>query len=573
MTDFYASQTGAGAMNGTTVADAWPIASVTWASLVQNTLYILDTVRGFTIGANNGSTGTMTIRGDYPARPGIIDGDSIDTKLINFSTPGRQNYLVESLTFTGLFSDASSSAIHINSQTNVTVQNCTFLGDGVTVARGIYILCPSTSNFTNNIQILNNTFTDWSPITPLGAEGACIHMLANITDTNAPVGIIVSGNTATNCNYFYRNPLSSQTTFDNQYFPKGVQITGNTITDCERAIQQVHWVDGSGANLSFISNNVITNTGTAGPVGVGNTAMNVIQCEGVKGGYIADNIINGWEKENDNGDGCAVILDWGNASPGVYCEDVAVYGNTILNGLLTVTDAFTLGGINFYRAKNCIAYDNIIVDCRCAFSSGGDPADPSRYTGNRIHNNLVIGTLAEANRFGSDGVEIEYRNNAFINCHSLSTTAGTGAAPDWDYNAYYNCGTPVYTGANDVTDDPGALYNYRLGEDSPLVDAGDASVLPLDDFEGVAFRSPPCIGVYAVPTSLICLNTDPSTQDVNYNGVWTTDDWATIANNTRYYPINEGLGTVLRCYDAYGVGVSVPANDATLQGSDIPDGW
>ena len=202
-------------------------------------------------------------------------------------------------------------------------------------------------------------------------------------------------------------------------------------------------------------------------------------------------------EENGNGDGCAIILDWYEARPDYYCENVDVYGNFITRGLLTVTDEFTLGGINCYRSKDCKIYSNVLHKTRCAFTIDGQTTIADNNTGNQVFNNTVTETLAEAIRLGPGALEVPFKNNIFMSCESISSADGGAVAPDWDYNCYHDSGSATYQGLNDVTENP-MLLGSRPMKGSPVLGAGVAQVPNVGDFLGNLFDSPPNMGAFNV---------------------------------------------------------------------------
>ena len=128
----------------------------------------------------------------------------------------------------------------------------------------------------------------------------------------------------------------------------------------------------------------------------------------------------------------------------------------------------------------------------------------------------------------------------------IDESSGTGATTVADYNAYYGFESPnsvIDLGANDITTDPQLNPDYTLATTSPCLGTGDTSVLPLTDYTGRTFGNPTNMGAYALPqlaNNLLATNTGNTADDQNYDGVWTSQAWETIPDNTRYYPMNEG---------------------------------
>ena len=501
MADYFATETGAGLQDGTSIANAWDIHLVDWDGAVAgNTLYVVGTVRGFVVDASP-SSGTTTIRGDYPGNAGTVDGAATDDSLLRF-TSGQHDYIISGLTFTNVQVLNVADAIRIFDSYNIVVDGCTF--QNTELGRGVYIGCPNASSLVRDITIRNNTFQNWNDRDPASSENACIIMLSNTADGNYPTDIKIHNNIARDSNMFYRNLVTGvdgDAVAAGEYWVRGLQIYENTIERCERAIQQVHWYDGDGVKKSFIRNNTIRDTGSGGISGT--VQMNVIQLARCVGGDVSGNLIDGWEKIEGSGDGCAIILDWWNSDPNYHTVDVDVFQNTIRNGLTEQQGEYTLGGINFYRAENCSAYSNLIYDTRCAFTvaNGSIPANGQ---GNIIYNNTVVNTAAEAIRFGTDAEVATFRNNLFIDCEVLYTASGTAASPDWDYNCYYDCGTPPATGANDLQRAPRVTGpdEYKPYDNSPLLGAGVAALLPIADINNEQQPNPPHIGAYATSQRL-----------------------------------------------------------------------
>lgn len=454
------------------------------------------------IAADNGPTGFMTVRGDYPGRACTIDGQGLVTHMMEVNVPGRQGYIIRNIKFTGQEDNPEGSAIRLNETFRVEVRGCSFIGDRSSEGRIINLFGAPTDNTLSNILVAGNRALNWGSKNPRSSESSFIYMQADTTDASVFQNLDVFDNDVRNCGQFFRNPVFNTAVGLARSWPVGIRIYNNYIENCERAIQQVHWQDGSGANPSYIRGNTIIGTGTPGAVGVGNDKMNVIQVEAVEQGDISVNYIDGWEKEDGNGDGAAIILDWfGGDSfperPEFFSEGTDVFGNTIKNGMLTVTDPFTFGGIQVYRAKDCKIYSNHIENCHSAFVIDGQTEIAPNNTGNEIYNNTIVRTLGEAIRFGPGALQTPFRNNIFDGCESLFTANAGAQDPDWDYNCYHNSGAaPPWAGLNDITDSPQLYQDKRLKTTSPCANTGDNTVLPLNDLTGVPFTNPINMGAF-----------------------------------------------------------------------------
>lgn len=508
----YVSQNGAGFKDGTDPANAWDHASMDWLAVQDDTVYILDTVRGWPSGVRGGSAGTTVIRGDFPNRPGIIDGAGIDTTLLGFSVPGQHDVNITYLTFTNVAPGATNRAIFLNNANDVNINWCTF--QDTELAQGVYVYCPPTSNTSADITIALNTFRNWTDRDYSSSEGCAIFISADNTDDTALANVDIIANNCEDSNMFFRSLMTNEATISNKYMPTGLTIQFNSITRCERAIQQVRWTDGSGVSPSFVRSNILTDIGTSGPAGTGTTLSNMIQLEACDGGDVSLNTVDGWEKEDAGGDGCGVILDWYNSDEDYFCDSVDVFRNTFRNGAQEqVYEYAWCPAINLYRAKNCDVYSNLIYNCRTAFVAAGNGVIPANSQGNRVYNNTAYNMTYEGIRLNDDAEVVIFQNNVFVHCESLYSAHGSAAAPTWDYNAYYACGgSPPSVGGNDVTDDP-LLGRYHPRTGTPLDGAGVATFAGIDDYDGNTQPNPPFIGAYATEESTIEIDMDDTILD------------------------------------------------------------
>ena len=493
MTDYFATESGAGLMDGTSPANAWAIDSVDWYGDVRdNTLYILDTVRSFSPNVGGTTANYTTIRGDYPGQPGIVDGDATDTTLISIGVPNIRGFVFRGLTLTNCAPGPENRGMFFNSTADVTIKECTFRDTEQGIAIQIY--CQPTGNTTANITITGNTFDSWNDREVASvSNGVCIQLQSRIDDGNYPTDIDIYNNTCTDSQQFFRTLIVDDATAANGWFPRGLRIYQNEISDCERAIQQVRWGDGDGTYKSYVSENIIRNIGTSGDSGT--EKLNVIQLEGCDGGHVSENYINTWDKDNGNGDGASIMLDWFDTNANYPCIGVDVYRNIICNGMLNQTDIYTWGPISLYRAKDCDVYSNLIFNCRSAFRVANSTI-PANGQGNRIYNNTVYGCTYETIRLDQNAEEVFFRSNLFAHCPTLYASDASAAAPNWDYNAYYKCGAPPYINTHDVTDNPLlGIYAHKSG--SPVENAGYKWLTP-DDIYGIKQPNPPNIGAYAL---------------------------------------------------------------------------
>ena len=226
---------------------------------------------------------------------------------------------------------------------------------------------------------------------------------------------------------------------------------------------------------------------------------------------------------------------------------------------------------NYEAHGSCTTH---LVNC---YAGGTPPLDrvdgeacikwaPPGSTGALTVTNCIILAANYDCAFASDGgtTTVTAKNNSF-------SDEGTKAFyRDDDVNKTLAQFDALYTVTGTVTEDPQLNPDYTLALTSPCLGTGDTSVLPLTDYSGRGFGNPTNMGVYSLPqlaNNLLATNTGNTADAQNYDGVWTSQAWATIPDNTRYYPMIEGTGATLRAWD--GNSVRIPSADATITNYDV----
>ena len=495
MADFYASESGGGSHDGSSEANAWAISEINWSGFAgsTNTLYLAGTILSkINVATGPGPGNRLTISGNVAGNPGELDGQGVTEELIYAYQ--KEGLIIEDLGVTNI----PGKVMTFNNCHTLTIRRCDFHDSAITGdMRGIWIFTPKTGTAIYDIEISENTFTDFGTKNPDSNSPVCIYVSYNVNDGNYIDGFVVKNNWFTRCNNCMRINLANVDVHIADDGVTGLEIDGNIVTDCEHAFQQIHWRDGSGAKPSFIANNSIKNTGSGGNSGT--KQMNVIQIEAAIGGSVYNNTIDGWEKLNGVGDGHAIILDWKDSDPLYACDGIELYGNTFLHGGYEQTEnSVSMDGINMFRSKDCIAHSNLIVDCRGGLSAAGQTIDPTLSQGNKFHNNTIIGSRNIGIKINTNAQVVDIRNNILQDCATSAWVNSTALAPTWDYNALHNNTTDNVSGPNDIA---GPLFlstpDYQPGSNSPVIGAGDPSVLPLNDFLGAPYSNPPSIGAYA----------------------------------------------------------------------------
>lgn len=195
MTDYYASQSGAGAADGSSVADPWPVASIVWTTVAQNTLYLLDAITSnVDIAANGDGTATnrTVVRGDYPGKACTIT----TTSTHGITNQGAEYVDIRDITFEGDTGTYGGINVSFNNNYN-RVYNNTF-----NKARGVIL------NGADDCEIYDNTVTMTDGFSGIGVRlfnGAKRNIIQGNTissedrdSANFQTGIIVEGSTSDN---------------------------------------------------------------------------------------------------------------------------------------------------------------------------------------------------------------------------------------------------------------------------------------------------------------------------------------------------------------------------------------
>ncbi len=175
------------------------------------------------------------------------------------------------------------------------------------------------------------------------------------------------------------------------------------------------------------------------------------------------------------------------------CEDTLVYNNLIINN--------AAGGIYFWEARNCAAYNNTIYNAEgqygiSVFGNGDDGSGQRHPSVNvTIKNNIIItvGDRARGTLYVAGGSEVGFicDNNLYWREDEVQKfvygatikTDGRVTVDLADFRAHFG------TDANSLWADPqfiDAVNNdFHLSPDSPVIDAGVYELgVPSDDFDG-----------------------------------------------------------------------------------------
>lgn len=361
MTTWYVRPIGAeyGAEDGTTYETAFDgFAGITWGVggvVAGDTLYVCGThSEEMIVGASGSSGSYITIRGDYPTDPGIID-DSVAGALTRALTTNGEDYIyITALTVSNIDTGASDGhGIYINQSTGCKVTNCTCAGcywDGVRVA-------DSTDTIIQNNTITGNAVRGIIAFTSAGADTAIrrTQILNNTITGNGRWGISLDSNNTTQ-----RNDAAT-----------GYVISNNTIHGNGGGILLE---DTGGAVISYnmIGDNLLSGEGgESGEVFGINSSRNIyierneIQLTTDTSYVVYMDVTSGGISPSTN---INLLGNTCDATPGVVTQNGAIFFGALTNdyatGVLIAGNKVGHGQGLYSRDNGLTVINNIFHNCR-----------------------------------------------------------------------------------------------------------------------------------------------------------------------------------------------------------------
>lgn len=481
MTDYFVSQSGAGAMDGTSVANAWPYASINWTTVQNNVLYILGTITSnFSVGAHSSASGTpFQLRGDYAGNPGDILVTSGNALTIPNAT-SRNNTHVYNLTvkstanvgirmdsgvgcanrhFYGVTSnDNSSNGITIATDngddwTNLRFEDCTFSGNGT---HGVQIVQATNSNCTIDQLVFENCTANSN-----SQEGFECRMLAS----NSTTTLMWDDWTFNNCEAHENGTVNKG---------RGFRI-GDVSTDANNRNRC--------GKLTFTNNKAYGNGKEDGGGGAVLTGWHTGNGKGshVDGTYIAYNTCRGNGGENG---GINFFAHDGLAEFNVCCDQYVGTGVIDGNGFITDgrasnavyrwnhssgnlgsdTNNSGCGWMTLWDTEFCDHYGNWGYGNKIGIWSSHNESTQTQndiaFYNNTYRDNTQDGF--KVNTAGGSPLENTVNNNLFTGASGSNYGITNGRSSEGDivanYNGYFGFGVGNYenqtAGANDITTDP-----------------------------------------------------------------------------------------------------------------------
>lgn len=438
MTDFYVSEAGAGAKDGTTVATAWDVAGILWDGVAGveinagDTLYVLGTITSkITVGLAGSSGSPITIRGDYSGQPGIIDMSAADECILCSS----KNY--------------------------ITVKNITLTDSGDD--NGALIVITSTNFTADNVTVINPPRRGITFPTPGSYAGSVIkNCTINVTAND---GVAIRANAATGSILIDNNTLTSTSAAPEVANHKGifieggsdaVEVSNNSISD------YIECINFNDSDSGLIHDNVLSS------IADGTTAR-CVKIEGTSGSC---------EIYNNSATGGSVCIEddseaaapgsnkyYGNLVKGYYTNGIDYRGDSanyayICNNTVIHNAADATGGhgitvqVQAAATANAYIYSNIVICQSTGNNNQGITHQSARLNDLQLRNNLYY----------SDGGQI------------FGDNAGGNLSPDtlaqWITNLTA-LGTVSVLETNSVVTATNPLNNdYTLKADSDAVGQG-----------------------------------------------------------------------------------------------------
>lgn len=491
MTDYYASQNGAGSQNGSSPSRAWAVASIDWSSLPGNTLYLLDTITSqITVGENN-----VEIRGDYPGRAAVLDGQDTEDYCLYFSGKDGavRNLTIQNAAQNGLRVDSNVTSVTSFVVDNVTITGSSRLVSGSNATRGTG--CLFVNNNLNKqihgIAVSNCTFKD-NGKHGFDARGNIDGYVENcVADGNgfnfAGWGFHAHGTGLSLGGYTWTQHSGTvyYTTIPGSYATQWITWLGDVqkpvLTEVAGIPTGLYEFYQTGSTLYIDigqdpdGETFNTRFSTSGDFEFRDCeARNTVDYDGVEGkgfgsddGQINVSFLRCYSHDNEgegfafnNGDNCHVLssLCLNNGREGVNFINKPV-DCSVKNTLLMDCER---DGIFMPLGVNPVAKNNILVRC--------GTVQPDAASGIR-DNNTFSGTVS---------TNPDITNNCAYQCGK-------------DGETNFSIGTPS---ATNLEFDPMLTASGRVAVDSPCTNAGGATVLPLNDYTGTAFSAPVNMGAY-----------------------------------------------------------------------------
>lgn len=366
MTDYFVSQSGAGAQDGTSVANAWAYANIPWGTVANNVLYIVGTITSnFSVGAHNSSSTTpLQIRGDYAGNAGDIDVSSGNA----FTIPGNTN---RNYTHVYGLTVKSSSANGFRIQSGVGL-----------IGRRFYD-CIASDNGSSGFSFQNTSGHDHTDIV---MDGCTI----SSNGLYAVSCIIPNGNSMSYTDWTIQNCEAHL-----------------NASDCFRITpekgNQVATID----NFVFYNNKMYNNGMTNGGRGLRFGAATHLHNTG-NGALITYNTAIGNGKDGNQGGGLDIRSCAGDPSGSIGDTNMCYIAHNRACG-----NHGENGGINVYGALNGVVEWNVCNDQYVSETDNASPFDPV------IDGN---GIIMDAN---SDHMECRY-NSCSRNKGSSAVNSGCG---------------------------------------------------------------------------------------------------------------------------------------------------
>lgn len=502
--DWFVRPSGAsyGSGSGTTFNDAWSgFSRINWSGIAPgDTLYIAGTFHEkLTVGKNGSSGSLITVRGDYPGNPGVIDVSSGDA----VSLHGRTYVALDGITI----DRAGANGVEMQSSNHCEVRNCNFyrIGQsGGTVfgidgryAQGIYVY---NCRFTNE----KGAFRGTGITTALGLSGT---LATSTIDKCYIYGIDVDGICPGNDTVISRCVIGGLTNMNSH--ADGIPIQGsrvvvkqNIVYSCTQGIYPDTFDYGSGSvcicDDVTIANNLVYQTPAM-------SHMNGINCD---------------------------VETAGQAS----MKRLKIYNNTVVG-----VDQYGINvgdrGNGAGRLEGLEIFNNVVVDCGTYTSTGNISIQASgSISGIKIDHNLVgeyRSSRANYRLQGQNMTQAQMRSNGF-ETHGRENPSGA-IFKQYTYQGGNNdfslaSGSPaIGMGAN-----LGSAYNADINGAArgAVWDAGCYS-------SGSSGGSSSCS--YSLSATRASYNSAAQTGTVNITVSTSSCDW-TAVSNAAWIAVTSGAG-------------------------------
>ncbi|HRZ15222.1 MAG TPA: right-handed parallel beta-helix repeat-containing protein [Candidatus Omnitrophota bacterium] len=365
----------------------------------------------------------------------------------------------ENILFSGGKTDLS--LLWINNCRNIYIQNIEF-SNAPSVYHGLYIAHGSSTAECFNIFVDNCTFDTIG--TRSDSDAIRLEPVSMGSYMN---NIIISDCTIKNLQGRGIRLYCLSSHVDSGNMARKITIQKNSISDTNS-----YGIDiASGSNF-LLKDNILTNQGDGVLDNINGMQLNNLHDSVVEGNTVTNT------RSGGSSDGFGIIIDFG-FSNNSYCSENVVVRNNLVEDCLS-TGAVVgpyVAGICSWKSINGTYYNNIIKNC-----SNGFQLSSVQSTGNRVFNNTIIDVI-HANIWCRTSAQLYLLNNNIFSGGEYGIKVDVGSAvPLEDYNCFFNHSIANFYDTNldlereinthSICGDPKLFDTYKIGSDSPCLDAG-----------------------------------------------------------------------------------------------------